>query len=172
MLKGLTVKLRRWRLIRNGPSGLKFRPESDLGQTICWILVRSAYRDCAATTRLATAAVRDDDLPTAVELKSGLVFRGERIPLINPHPVASGRLLSRDQIRWGLDEEIRVEGARSAMSQRNSYDVNRFNIMVADHKSRCGSFRYRSDALKSVRSEVESKRNMLLAEGFARFQFH
>ncbi|MCA3174044.1 MAG: peptidoglycan-binding protein [Burkholderiales bacterium] len=62
-----------------------------------------------------------------------------------------------------------MEGAKVALNNYSDSDVDRFNAMVADYNSRCGSFRYRSDALESARRDVDSYRGQLHAEGRSRF---
>src|SRR5690606_18898902 len=65
--------------------------------------------------------------------------------------------------------DIRMEGAKAAVNNYSDSDVDRFNAMVADYNSRCGSFRYRSGALESARRDVEPYRSQLQAEGRSRF---
>jgi len=62
-----------------------------------------------------------------------------------------------------------MEGAKAAVNNYSDSDVDRFNAMVADYNSRCGSFRYRSGALESARRDVEPYRSQLQAEGRSRF---
>ena len=62
-----------------------------------------------------------------------------------------------------------MEGAKAALNNYSDSDVDRFNAMVADYNSRCGSFRYRSGALESARRDVEPYRSQLQAEGRSRF---
>ncbi len=78
-------------------------------------------------------------------------------------------VLSTAQIGYCLAEDIRMEGAKAALNNYSDYDVNRFNAMVADYNSRCGSFRYRSGALESASRDVEPDRAQLQAEGQDRF---
>ncbi|MBK6280972.1 MAG: peptidoglycan-binding protein [Gammaproteobacteria bacterium] len=62
-----------------------------------------------------------------------------------------------------------MDGAKSAVNNYNDSDVDRFNAMVADYNSRCGSFRYRSGALESARRDIEPYRSQLQSEGRSRF---
>jgi peptidoglycan hydrolase-like protein with peptidoglycan-binding domain len=66
-------------------------------------------------------------------------------------------------------EDIRMDGAKSAVDNSNNSDVDRFNAMVADYNSRCSSFRYRRGSLESVRRDIEPYRSQLQAEGRSRF---
>jgi hypothetical protein len=84
-------------------------------------------------------------------------------------PVGQDLIFSTAQIRYCLAQDVRIEGARSAINNYSDADVDRFNAMVADYNSRCSSFRYRSGALESARRDVEPYRSQLLAEGRSRF---
>ena len=84
-------------------------------------------------------------------------------------PVGQDLVFSTAQIRYCLAEDIRMDGAKSAVDNYIDSDVDRFNAMVADYNSRCGSFRYRSGALESARRDVEPYRGQLQAEGRSRF---
>ncbi len=83
--------------------------------------------------------------------------------------IGQGLVLSTNEIRYCLAEDIRLEGAKFAVNNYIESDVNRFNAMVDDYNSRCGSFRYRSGALESARRDVEPYRSELLTEGRLRF---
>ncbi len=84
--------------------------------------------------------------------------------------MGTGLMLSPNQIRYCVAEDIRIDGARSALNQERSYEVNRLNGMITDYNNKCANFRYRSGTLQRVRSEVEASRNILWAAGVARFQ--
>ena len=84
-------------------------------------------------------------------------------------PVGLDLVLSPAEIRYCLAEDIRMDGARSALDNYSDSDVGRFNAMVGDFNSRCGRFRYRRDEMESARREVESYRSELHAEGRSRF---
>ena len=84
-------------------------------------------------------------------------------------PVGQNQVLSTAQIRYCLAEDIRMDGAKSAINNYIDSDVDRFNAMVADYNSRCGSFRYRSGALESARRDIEPYRSLFQAEGRSKF---
>lgn len=84
-------------------------------------------------------------------------------------PVGQDLVFSTAQIQYCLAEEIRMDGAKSAVDDYIDSDVDRFNVMVADYNSRCGSFRYRSGALESARRDIEPYRSQLQSEGGSRF---
>ena len=101
---------------------------------------------------------------------NGMYKTANYAPVEEPPPVGTGITLSPNQVRYCLAESIRMDGARSAVNQYLSTDVDHFNAMVADYNSRCGSFRYRSGTLESVKSEVEAGRDRLWAQGAWRFR--
>ncbi|MBU1357652.1 MAG: peptidoglycan-binding protein [Gammaproteobacteria bacterium] len=84
-------------------------------------------------------------------------------------PVGQNQVLSTAQIRYCLAEEIRMDGAKSAINNYIESDVDRFNAMVADYNSRCGNFRYRSGMLENARREIEPYRSQFQSEGRSRF---
>ena len=90
-------------------------------------------------------------------------------PTESKPPVGRDLVFSRDQIRYCLAEDIRMDGGKSVLNNYRDYDVDRFNAMVADYNSRCGSFRYRSGALEGARRDIEPYRSQLQAEGRSRF---
>lgn len=91
------------------------------------------------------------------------------LPLESKPPVDRDLVLSTAQIRYCLAEDIRIEGAEAALNNYSDSDVDRFNAMVDDYNSRCGSFRYRSGALEGARLDVEPYRGQLQAAGRSRF---
>ncbi|MFC7411553.1 peptidoglycan-binding domain-containing protein [Hydrogenophaga atypica] len=84
-------------------------------------------------------------------------------------PVGQDLVFSTAQIRYCLAEDIRMEGAKFGLNNYIDSDVDRFNVMVADYNSRCGSFRYRSGALESARRDIEPYRSQFQSEGRSRF---
>ena len=84
-------------------------------------------------------------------------------------PVGQNLVFTREQIRYCLAEDIRMDGAKAALNYYSDSDVDRLYALVADYNSRCGSFRYRSGALESARRDVEPYRSLLQAEGRSRF---
>lgn len=91
-------------------------------------------------------------------------------PAEDKPPVGSNLTLSSEQILYCVAENIRLEGAKAAVDNHSDYEVNRFNVMVSDYNSRCGSFRYRRGSLESAQSDVELRRSQLLSEGRSRFR--
>lgn len=85
-------------------------------------------------------------------------------------PVGQSLVFSTAQIRYCLAEDIRIEGAKSVLNNYSNSEVDRFNAMVDDYNSRCGSFRYRSGALESARRDIEPYRSQLQADGRSRLR--
>ncbi len=89
-------------------------------------------------------------------------------------PVGQDSVFSTAQLRYCLAEDIRLEGARSAVNNYIDSDLNRFNAMVADYNKRCASFRYRIGGLESARRDIEPYRVEFYTQGrnlFARLQY-
>lgn len=89
-------------------------------------------------------------------------------------PVGQNLVLSREQIRYCLAEDIRIDGAKSAINNYIDADVDRFNTMVADYNSRCSSFQYQTNNrgrndLNSAQRDIEPFRSQLQSEGRSRF---
>ena len=89
-------------------------------------------------------------------------------------PVGQNVVLSTAQIRYCLAEDIRLDGAKSAVNNYIDSDVDRFNAMVADYNSRCSSFKYQTNNrgrndLNSSQRDIEPFRSQLQSEGSRRF---
>lgn len=84
-------------------------------------------------------------------------------------PIGDNNVLSMNQLHYCLAEDIRLDGARSALNNYSDSDVDRFNLMISDYNSRCGNFRYRNGDLERARRAVEAFRNTIVAEGRRRF---
>ncbi|WP_265706358.1 peptidoglycan-binding domain-containing protein, partial [Verminephrobacter aporrectodeae] len=84
-------------------------------------------------------------------------------------PVGTNNVLTSEQLRYCVAEEIRLNAAKEVTNNYNDSDVDRFNGIVADYNSRCGQSRYRSGSLEGARAEVERYRAVLEADGRARF---
>jgi len=95
-------------------------------------------------------------------------------PVETKPPVGQDLVFSREQIRYCLAEDIRLDAAKSAVNSYIDADVDRFNAMVADYNSRCSSFRYQTsnrgrNDLKSAQRDIEPYRSQLQSEGKSRF---
>jgi hypothetical protein len=105
------------------------------------------------------------DAPPAT---TGIDFSSQAALTEEKPPVDTDRVLTAAQLRYCVSEKIRVEAANKALNVYVPPDVDRFNAMVDDYNSRCGSFRYRRGALESTQADVERSRFILEAEGRAR----
>ncbi|HHK3924678.1 TPA: peptidoglycan-binding protein [Pseudomonas aeruginosa] len=95
-------------------------------------------------------------------------------PTESKPPVGQDLVFSREQIRYCLAEDIRIDGAKSALNNYIDADVDRFNAMVADYNSRCSSFKYQTNNrgrndLNSTQRDIEPFRSQLQSEGRSRF---
>ncbi|WP_204275105.1 peptidoglycan-binding domain-containing protein, partial [Stenotrophomonas maltophilia] len=95
-------------------------------------------------------------------------------PVETKPPVGQDLVLSREQIRYCLAEDIRLDATKSAVNNYVDADVDRFNAMVADYNSRCSSFRYHTNNrgrndLNSAQRDIEPYRSQLQSEGRSRF---
>ena len=95
-------------------------------------------------------------------------------PVETKPPVGQDLVLSREQIRYCLAEDIRIDGAKSALNNYIDADVDRFNAMVGDYNSRCSSFKYQTNNrgrndLNSAQRDIEPFRSQLQSEGRSRF---
>lgn len=82
-------------------------------------------------------------------------------------PVGQNNVLNRSQIRYCLSQDIRIETIQSALNNYSDYEVSMYNSLISDYNSRCGSFRYSSGSLESVRRQVEANRSSVMAQGYA-----
>jgi hypothetical protein len=95
-------------------------------------------------------------------------------PVETKPPVGQDLVLSREQIRYCLAEDIRLDATKSAVNNYVDADVDRFNAMVADYNSRCSAFRYHTNNrgrndLNSAQRDIEPFRSQLQSEGRSRF---
>lgn len=125
-------------------------------------LPTASYSDPAPTTN---AVPTPRVMPTA---PSPTATRPSSLVEDKP-PQGDSNVLGVAQIRYCLAEDIRIEAAKPAVNHFIDADIDRFNAMVADYNSRCGSFKYRRGALESARSDVEAMRPTLQLEGQRRF---
>ncbi len=76
--------------------------------------------------------------------------------------VGTNNVLSVAQIRWCIREGIRIEAMRSVID--SNAEVGKFNRIVDDYNSRCGSYRYRQGSQSRAERDVESYRSQIVAE--------
>lgn len=84
--------------------------------------------------------------------------------------VGTDLVLGVSEIRYCLAEGIRMEGAKAIADAYNGAEVDKFNSIVHDYNSRCGSFRYRAGDLEQAKGDIEPFRSEYLAEGKSRLR--
>lgn len=57
---------------------------------------------------------------------------------------------------------------QSALDERSSDEIKRFNRVVSDYNGRCADYRYRNGTLEPVIAEVENNRSRLAEQGRSR----
>jgi hypothetical protein len=67
-------------------------------------------------------------------------------------PIASGRELSRDELRYCQFQHGRIARAKSLSSSEE--EISNVNVAVDDFNARCSSFRYREDDMTTIKSEM------------------
>jgi len=83
--------------------------------------------------------------------------RYDVVPLEYGKPlVGTNNILSVSQIRWCLRGSIQIEAMRGNFNTNGG--VNKFNQIVDDFNSRCGSYRYRQGNLGLAQKQVEGWR--------------
>lgn len=142
----------------------------------------SAYTPPAQSTALEAIAERIEATPayTPPAQSAAPSYSPPAQPQALSHPqesqppVGQNVVLSTAQIRYCLAEDIRLDGAKSAVNNYIDSDVDRFNAMVADYISRCSSFKYQTNNrgrndLNSAQRDIEPYRTQLQVEGRNRF---
>lgn len=109
----------------------------------------------------STANPRDFSPPPTVELPATTWVE-------TPPPPARDRVLTRNELRYCLSEQVRLEAMEPMVDSSNGSQVDLFNRHVDDYNSRCGSFRYEEGMLESVRREVAEQHARLWVEGTER----
>lgn len=80
-------------------------------------------------------------------------------------PVGTHLVLTAPQIRYCLAQDIRLDSVRAGVDAYSDAQVDRFNAMVDDYNTRCGSFRYHPATLELAQKEIASRRSALQREG-------
>lgn len=78
-------------------------------------------------------------------------------------------VLSAAQITYCLAQKTRLKAAQGAINQYAASDIGRFNAMVDDWNSRCGSYRYEQGVRAAAVASVASFRTNYEREGKAWF---
>lgn len=76
--------------------------------------------------------------------------------------VGTNNVLSVLEIRWCIREGIRIEAMRDIID--NNPGVDKYNRIVDDYNSRCGSYRYRQGYRTRAKRDVEAYRSQIVKE--------
>lgn len=80
--------------------------------------------------------------------------------------VGTNNVLSVPQIRWCVREGIRIEAMRDVID--TNAQVGKFNRIVNNYNSRCGSYRYRQGSKSRAKRDVEPYRSEIAAGAIRR----
>ncbi|MDR2678283.1 MAG: hypothetical protein LBB51_02475 [Zoogloeaceae bacterium] len=98
--------------------------------------------------------------------QQALQIEKERNTFQEQKPEAGGGEHTKPQITYCLAENIRLEGAKSAVNHDNT---QQYNAMIKDFNFRCGFFKYTERNMSAARASVEMRRDQLWKEGRKRF---
>lgn len=90
-------------------------------------------------------------------------------PIEERPPVGADNVLTAEQITYCLAQNMRLKAAQRAVNQFAASDINRFNAMVDDYNSRCGSYRYDQGSRAAAVASVAPFRTRYEREGNAWF---
>lgn len=74
-------------------------------------------------------------------------------------------VLDESELRYCLSQKIRIQGWEPNVNTSSQTSVDAFNWAISDFNSRCGSYRYKTQVMDRVRSEVNSRSTDLRFEG-------
>ena len=80
---------------------------------------------------------------------------------IKPSP-GTNNVLSVTEIRWCIKHAIRIEAMRGGITSNEG--IEKFNSIVQDYNSRCGSYQYRKGSRSQAEREVEAYRAQIVSE--------
>ena len=75
-------------------------------------------------------------------------------------------LLSVQEIRWCIREDIRIEAMRGIVETNK--EIIEFNKMVDDYNNRCGSYRFYPDSRKKAEQDINPIRELIIAEAISK----
>src|SRR3954452_20479640 len=76
-------------------------------------------------------------------------------------PVGKGNLFSDGQVRYCLAQLLRVDAVRPLLNRYEREEVEQFNALVADFNARCGSYRYKDNALEESKAWLDDNRTLI-----------
>ena len=74
-------------------------------------------------------------------------------------------VLEDSELRYCISQKIRIQGWEPNVNTSSQTSVDAFNWAISDFNSRCASYRYKTQVMDRVRSEVNSRSTDLLFEG-------
>lgn len=74
-------------------------------------------------------------------------------------PVGTDTLFTQSNIRYCMFQEVRLDFIKPRVS--TNYEIDKFNQLVSDYNSRCGSYRYMPGDRSAVEAELSQKRSGL-----------
>lgn len=77
-------------------------------------------------------------------------------------PVGTSNILSVAEIRWCIRERIRLEAVKNIFSTNDGID--KFNMLVDDYNSRCGSYKYRKYDQSNAERDVAPYHSQIASE--------
>jgi hypothetical protein len=77
-------------------------------------------------------------------------------------PPGANRILETSEVRYCVFQAERLDILRTQISTDD--EITRFNRLVIDFNSRCGSYRYRPGVLDQIKGELVAKRSSLIYE--------
>lgn len=80
-------------------------------------------------------------------------------------PVGNGLVLSHNQMRYCLSEEVRLGVIKDVINSNSEFEIDSFNAAVNYYNSRCSSYKYPQGLLESVQREVSLNHSTLVVEG-------
>lgn len=85
-------------------------------------------------------------------------------------PVGVGQKLTANQLRYCLDESVRILAEQEMLDGATKAQSRRYNAHVVDFNSRCSRYSYDRAELFRVRAEVDAIRDSLKAQGRKRLR--
>jgi hypothetical protein len=112
-------------------------------------------------TNYSNDAVPLEDSPLPAPIQEPILAEDlEEMP-----SVGNDLVLSHNQIRYCLSENVRLEVINNALNANSQHEIDSFNAAVNDYNSRCSAYKYPQGLLERVQSEVSLNRSSLVVQG-------
>ncbi len=82
-------------------------------------------------------------------------------------PIGADNILTVEQVRYCLVQEIRLDGARLSLNRSSKIEIEVFNYLVSNFNSRCARYRYQAGVLERERMRAEGRRSQLELDGIS-----